>query len=152
MIKYLIPPRLFNHQFNNKISHGHKIYDAHMNMSVCGPASTNLSARSPTLRTCPPVVQHMWSTSYVPPRTQHLSTMSTEHTSLPRSYPHRRVIRYEPPHSYHHMLPPSMNLPAHGTTSSYPCSHQCIQQYTQTALNSLGLETLALATRPSRLS
>ena len=46
----------------------------------------------------------MWFTSYVPPRTQHLSTMSTEHTNLPRSYPHKRVIEYEPPRSYHHML------------------------------------------------
>jgi len=39
--------------------------------------------------------------------------------------------------------PPSMNLPAHGTTSPDPRSHQCVQQYTQTALNSLGLEALA---------
>jgi len=33
----------------------------------------NLPARSPALRTYPPVVQHTWSTNYVPPRTQHLS-------------------------------------------------------------------------------
>ena len=38
--------------------------------------------------------------------------------------------------------PPSMNLPAHGTASPDPCSCQCAQQYTQTALNSLGLEAL----------
>jgi len=30
--------------------------------------------------------------------------MSTEHTNLPRSYPHVRVTGYEPPRSYHHML------------------------------------------------
>ena len=30
--------------------------------------------------------------------------MSTEHTNLPRSYPHVRVTGYEPPYSYHHML------------------------------------------------
>jgi len=59
-------------------------------------------------RTSPLVVQHMWSTSYVPPRTQHLSTVSTKHTNLPRSYPHRRVVEYEPPsplipsHVIHH--------------------------------------------------
>ncbi|QCD79100.1 hypothetical protein DEO72_LG1g2739 [Vigna unguiculata] len=30
-------------------------------------------------------------------------TVSTEHTNLPRSYPHVRVTGYEPPRSYHHM-------------------------------------------------
>jgi len=35
---------------------------------------------------------------------QHLSSVSTEHTKLPRSYPHTRVIGYEPPRSYHHMF------------------------------------------------
>ncbi|QCD83471.1 hypothetical protein DEO72_LG2g3817 [Vigna unguiculata] len=30
--------------------------------------------------------------------------VSTEHTNLPRSYPHMRVTGYEPPRSYHHML------------------------------------------------
>jgi len=103
MVKYLILPRLFNLHTNNKVSHGLRIHDAHMNLPARGPASTNLPARSHTLQICPPVVQHMWSTSYVPPRTQHLSTVSTEHTNLPRSYPHRRVIEYEPPRSYHHM-------------------------------------------------
>jgi len=43
--------------------------------------------------------------------------VSTEHTNLPRSSPHTRVTGYEPPHSYHHMFTPSMNLPTHGTTS-----------------------------------
>jgi len=46
----------------------------------------------------------MWSTSPVPPRTWHLSSVSIEHTNLPRSYPHVRVTGYEPPRSYHHML------------------------------------------------
>ena len=64
----------------------------------------NLPARSPTLRTCPPVVQHMWSTSLVPPRTWHLLDVSTEHTNLPRSYSYVRVTGYELSRSYHHML------------------------------------------------
>jgi len=38
--------------------------------------------------------------------------------------------------------PPSMNLPAHGTASPGPHSHQSTQQYTQTALESLGQEAL----------
>jgi len=105
MVTSLTLPRLFNLQLNNKVSHVLRIHDAHTNLPVRGPASTNLSARSPTLWTYPPVVQHMWSISYVPSRTQHLSTVSTEHTNLPRSYPHKRVIMYEPPRSYHHMLP-----------------------------------------------
>ena len=105
MVRSLIPPRLLNLQFNNKVSHGLRIHDAHTNLPARGPASTNLPARSPNLRTCLPVVQHMWSTSYVPPCTQHLSTVSTEHTNLPRLYPHKRVIEYEPPRSYHHMSP-----------------------------------------------
>jgi len=46
----------------------------------------------------------MWFTSPVPPRTWHLSDVSTEHTNLPRSYPHVKVTGYEPPCSYHHML------------------------------------------------
>jgi len=37
--------------------------------------------------------------------------------------------------------PPSMNLPAHGTTSPDPYLHQSVQ--TQAALNSLGQEALA---------
>jgi len=103
MVTPLILPRLFTFQLNHKVSHGLRIHDAHTNLPARGPVSTNLPARSPTLRTCLPVVQHMWSTSHVPPRTQHLSTVSTEHTNLPRSYPHRRVIEYEPPRSYHYM-------------------------------------------------
>ena len=45
----------------------------------------------------------MWSIS---PRTSpHVASLnvSTEHTNLPRSYPHVRVTEYEPPRSYHHM-------------------------------------------------
>jgi len=103
LVTFSILPRLFKLQHNNKVSHGLRIYDAHTNLLARGHASTNLLACSPTLRTCPPVVQHMWSTSYVPARTQHLSTVSTDHTNLPRSYPHRRVSMYEPPRSYHHM-------------------------------------------------
>ncbi|QCD99248.1 hypothetical protein DEO72_LG7g529 [Vigna unguiculata] len=34
------------------------IYDASTNLSASGPTSTNLPARSPTLRTSSPVVQH----------------------------------------------------------------------------------------------
>ena len=105
MVKSIIPPRLFNPSIHlTKNSHGLKIHDAHTNLPARGPASTNFPARSPTLRTFPPVVQHMWSISYVPPRTQHLSNVGTEHTNLPCSYPHMRATGYEPPSSYHHML------------------------------------------------
>jgi len=44
---------------HNKVSHGLRIVDAHTNLPARGPASTNLLARSPPLRTYPPVVQHM---------------------------------------------------------------------------------------------
>jgi len=40
------------------------IYDVHTNLPARGPAYTNLSARSPTLRTYPSVVQHMLFTSF----------------------------------------------------------------------------------------
>jgi len=69
----------------------------------------------------------MWSTSYVPPRTQHLSTVSTEHTNLPHSYPHRRVIEYEPPRSYHHMLS-TIHEPTRSWHSiSWSMFHQSVQ-------------------------
>ncbi|QCE03821.1 hypothetical protein DEO72_LG8g1849 [Vigna unguiculata] len=35
---------------------GFRVYDVHTNMPACGPTSTNLPARSPTLRTSPLVV------------------------------------------------------------------------------------------------
>jgi len=38
------------------VSLGFSIYYAHMNLPACGPAATNLPARSPTLRTFPLVV------------------------------------------------------------------------------------------------
>ena len=50
------------------IDHGLRIYDASTNLPTRGPAFTNLLARSPTLRTSPPVVQHTSSTSYEPVR------------------------------------------------------------------------------------
>ncbi|QCD87985.1 hypothetical protein DEO72_LG3g2525 [Vigna unguiculata] len=55
-------------------------------------------------RTCPLVVLPIRTSPlvvllYEPPR-----SVSTEHTNLPRSYPHARVTGYEPPRSYHHML------------------------------------------------
>ena len=59
MVTYLIPPEIFNLQFNNKVSHGLRISDAHTNLPAHDHASTNIPARSPTLRTCPPLVQHM---------------------------------------------------------------------------------------------
>ncbi|QCE10087.1 hypothetical protein DEO72_LG10g1313 [Vigna unguiculata] len=66
-------------------------------------------------RTCPLVVLPLRTSPLVvllygparplvPPCTWHLSTVSTEHTNLPHSYPHVRVNGYEPPRSYHHML------------------------------------------------
>jgi len=99
LAKFLVPKGFSTFNSHNKVSHRLRIYDAHTNLSGHGPASTNLPARSPTLRTCPPIVQHTWSTSYVPPRKQHLSSVGTKHTNLPRSYPHTRVL--------------DMNLPAH---------------------------------------
>jgi len=104
MVKSLIPQGIPTFTSHNIVNHGLMIYDAHTNLPAHGPASTNLPICSPTLRTYPPVVQHMWSTRYVPPRTQHLTNVSTEHTNLSRSYPHMRVTRYEPPRSYHHMI------------------------------------------------
>jgi len=104
LAKFLIPQGFSTFNSHNKVSHGLRIYDALTNLPVRSPASTNLSARSPTLQTCSPVVQHTWSTSYVPPRTQHLSSVSTKHMNLPRSYSHTRVNGYEPPCSYHYVL------------------------------------------------
>jgi len=59
-----------------------------MNMPARGPAFTNLPARSPALRTSPLIVQHMWSTSPVPPCTWQLSIVRTEHMNLPCSDHH----------------------------------------------------------------
>jgi len=81
LVTFSTHPKAFQPLTYNKVSHGLRIHDAHTNLPARGPASTNLPAHSPTLRTYPPVVQHMWSISCVPPRTQHLSTMSTEHTN-----------------------------------------------------------------------
>jgi len=50
------------------------------------------------------IVQHTWSTSYVPPHMQHLSGVIMEHMNLPRLYPHTRVTGYEPPCLYHHVF------------------------------------------------
>jgi len=94
--KFLIPQGFSTFNSHSKVNHGVMIYDAHTNLFTRGFAPTNLRACSPNLRTYPPIVQHMWSTSYVPPRTQHLSNVSMKHTDLPRSYPHMRVTRYEP--------------------------------------------------------
>ncbi|QCE10433.1 hypothetical protein DEO72_LG10g1663 [Vigna unguiculata] len=105
-------------------------------MPARGPASTNLPARNPALRTSslvvllyehprlescstdllahsPTHVIHQLHTSL------HASSLKCEHgTYEPTcSYPHTRVTRDEPPRSYHHMFTPSMNLPIHGTTS-----------------------------------
>jgi len=43
---------------HNIVSHGLGIYDAQTNLPARGPTSTNLTTRSPTLQTCPHVVQH----------------------------------------------------------------------------------------------
>jgi len=69
LAKFLVPQGFPTLNSHNKVSHGLRIYDAH-----------------------------------VPPRTQHLSSVSTEHTNLPHSYPHTRVTGYEPPYLYHHVL------------------------------------------------
>jgi len=74
----------------------------------------DLPARSPTH------VIHQLRTSL------HAASLKCEpnHTNLPRLYPHTRVTGYEPSRSYHHVLPPSMNLPVHGTSSPDPSSPQ----------------------------
>jgi len=69
LAKFLISQGFTTFNSHNIVSLGLRVYDARTNLPVRGPASTNLPARSLTLRTCPPVVQHTWSTSYVPPRT-----------------------------------------------------------------------------------
>ena len=101
--------------------------------------STNLPARSPTLRTSPSVVQHTWSTNYDSPRSQHLLCVSTEHTNLPRSYPHTRVAGYEPPRSYHHVF-----ITSHEPTRSW--QHQAYPKLgpTQQVVQNIPQHTLPL--------
>jgi len=109
-------------------------------------------ARTPALRTYPPVVQHMLSTSYVSLRTQHLSSVSTEHTNLPRSYPHTRVTGYEPSHSYHHVFT-TIHEPTrswHNISWSKFTSMRTNNTH-QTTLISLRLEAFAQAIRPVSL-
>jgi len=75
------------------------MYDAHTNLPACGAASTNLPARSLAFTNLPahsltpqnflPVVQHTWSTSYELPRSQHLLSVSMEHTNLLARIPTR---------------------------------------------------------------
>jgi len=76
LAKFLFSQGFSTFNSHNIVSLGLRVYDAHTNLPARGSASTNLPARSPTLRTYPSVVQHTWSTSYVPPRTQHLSSVS----------------------------------------------------------------------------
>jgi len=77
LVKFVVPQGFSTSNSPNKLAMDSGSYDTHTNLPARGPKSTNLPAHSPTLRTCPPVVQHLWSTSYVPPRTQHLSIVST---------------------------------------------------------------------------
>ncbi|QCD83486.1 hypothetical protein DEO72_LG2g3830 [Vigna unguiculata] len=51
-----LSPRLFSLHNIQLVSLGLTIYDAHTNLLARGPASTNLHARSPALRTSPLVV------------------------------------------------------------------------------------------------
>ncbi|QCD97288.1 hypothetical protein DEO72_LG6g1998 [Vigna unguiculata] len=102
-------------KYKRKVSLGFRVYDAHMNLPARGPTSMNLPACSFALRTSPLVVLLNG-----PPRTQLLSSVSTEHTNLPRSYPHMRVIGYEPPCSYHHVFTTIHEPTAHGITSPDP--------------------------------
>jgi len=86
------------------LGHRPRIYHASTNLAVRGPTSTNLRARSPTLRTFLPVVQHTWSNNQEPPRSQQPLSVSMEHTNLTA-----RIFTRE-----HH----NMNLPAHIITFS----------------------------------
>ena len=59
LVTFSTCPKVVQLLTHNKVSHGLRIPDAHMNLPARGPASTNLPTRSPTLRTYPLVVQHM---------------------------------------------------------------------------------------------
>jgi len=92
---------------------------ASTNLPAHGPTSMNLPARSHTLRTSPPVVQHTWSNKYEPLRLQQPSSVNTEHTNLPT-----RILTRE----QHNMnlltyiitcSPPTMNLLAHDTVKHF---------------------------------
>jgi len=100
---------------SNYFDHGPRIYDASTNLSARGPASKNLPARSPTLRTSPPVVQHTWSNKYEPPRSQQPSSLSTEHTNLLARILTRDHHNMNLPAHIIMCSPPAMNLPAHET-------------------------------------
>ncbi|QCD96016.1 hypothetical protein DEO72_LG6g718 [Vigna unguiculata] len=64
-------------------------------------------------RTSPLIVQ-----LYGPLRPYHLSSVSMKHTNLPARIPTREYQDMNL--STHTCSPPSMNLPAHGTTSPVP--------------------------------
>jgi len=86
--------------------------------------STNRPARSPTLWTFLPVVQHTWSTSYEPLNMQHLSSVSTEHTNLPtriptREYQDMNLLAHIPTCSS-----PIINLPPHDNIKDIPNKDQ----------------------------
>ena len=83
--------------------------------------------RSPTLRTCPLVVQHAWTPTMNLPAH---SSLKCEHGTYepPRSYPHTRVqqIRTYPPASITHLQSPLRTSPL-VTNPAYPWpSHQAI--------------------------
>jgi len=82
-------PKVFQPASHTTTNYGLRIYDAPTNLPVRDPASTNLLAHSLTLWTSPPIVQHMWSTIYEPPHSQHLSSVTTKHMNLPAHIPTR---------------------------------------------------------------
>ncbi|QCD89215.1 hypothetical protein DEO72_LG4g155 [Vigna unguiculata] len=77
-------PKDFKPSVDNKVSHGLRIHDAHTNLLTRGPASTNLPARSPTLRTCPPVIQHMFNAKS---RLGEPYSFGRDHPSLNNNFP-----------------------------------------------------------------
>jgi len=116
---------------------------ASTNLLAHDPASSNLSTRNPTLRTSPPVVQHMWFNNYEPPHSHHPSSVSTEYRNLPI-----RILTRE----HHNMnLPthiitcstPVMNLPAHGTIK-----HLLVQVHITTIKYASKKSTLPFALSP----
>jgi len=63
----------------------------------------------------PPVVQHTWSSSYEPSRSQQLSSVRTEHMNFPARTPTREHQNMNLPAHIITCSPPAMNLLAHDT-------------------------------------
>ena len=78
-------------------------------------ASTNLLACGPTLRTFPLVSNMRDPSSYEPPCSQQLSSVSMENTTLPAHILTREYHNMKLPTHIITCSPPVVNLPAHDT-------------------------------------